>query len=96
MISSWTQSESESSSDLSSETLSLLGVTDEPSSSQAEEPEAIQFYPDGTTDPAVVLLGTENRPYPLIVSATTGRVRLRRGVNEDMQRDVIDLDLMGR
>ena len=96
MISSWTQSESESSSGLSSETLSLLGVTDEPSSSQAEEPEAIQFYPDGTADPAVVLLGTENRPYTLIVSATTGRVRLRRGVNEDMQRDVIDLDLMGR
>jgi len=93
MISSWIQSESESSSGLSSETLSLLGATDEPSSSQAEEPEEIQFYPDGTADPAVVLLGTKERPYTLIVSATTGRAKLRRGEIEKVQSDVFDLDL---
>ena len=93
MISSWTQSESESSSGLSSETLSLLGVTGDRSSSQSAEPEEIQFYPDGTADPAVVLLGTEKRPYTLIVSATTGRTKLRRGEIKDVQSDVFDLDL---
>ena len=78
---------------MSSETLSLLGATDEPSSGQAEEPEAIQFYPDGTADRAVVLLGTRERPYTLIVSATTGRSKLRRGEIENLQSDVFDLDL---
>jgi prepilin-type N-terminal cleavage/methylation domain-containing protein len=93
MISSWTQSDLESSSDLSSETLSLLGATGETSSSQVEEPKEIQFYPDGTADPAVVLLGTEERPYTLIVSSTTGRAKLRRGKIEEIQSDVFDLEL---
>ena len=93
MISSWTQSELESSSELSSETLSLLGVTGEASSGQSEEPDEIQFYPDGTADPAVVLLGTEDRSYTLVVSGTTGRAKLQRGEMEEMQMDILDLDL---
>jgi len=93
MISSWAQNELESSSDLSSETLSLLGVTGEESASQPEEPEEIQFYPDGTADPAVVLLGTKERPYTLIVSGTTGRAKLKRGQIEEVRSDVFDLDL---
>ena len=93
LISSWVQSETESPSGLSGETRSLLGLTDESSSSEREEAKEIQFYPDGTADPAAVLLGTEERPYTLIVSGTTGRAKLRRGEIEEVQRDVIDLDL---
>lgn len=92
MISSWVQSETERSSSLSSDTLSLLGVTDEATAIE-EEPNEIRFYPDGTADPAVVTLGTESRLYTLIVSATTGRAKLKRGEAEDMQSDVLDLDL---
>jgi prepilin-type N-terminal cleavage/methylation domain-containing protein len=93
LISSWMQGETESTGELSEDTLSLFGVTDESTASEVEEPKEIQFYPDGTADPAIVQFGTETRPYTLIVSATTGRAKLKRGEAEEMQSDVLDLDL---
>ncbi len=63
-------------------------VEDEPTNEKT-----IVFNPDGTTDSAVICIGSLERIYTVRLSAGSGKVRMCVGVPKETSLDSVDLDL---
>ena len=74
------------------EALLTMGMNDQGNSWYDEDEQTIVFYPDGSSDTAVIQIGDKKNHYTITIMPACGIAKLKEGTVKDVTIPLVDLD----